>query len=155
MIQKQHPKPISLEAIKVKLSDFGLKATHQRIVVYDALQKMDIHPAAEEVYTLIHPHNPSISLATVYNTLDSFVDAALISKVYSDGGKSKYDFNTTHHHHIYVTNTDEIIDYHDAELLNLIQDYLNKKQITNLSIQEFQLHIKAEKINLRKQVDIK
>lgn len=155
MIQKQHSKPISLEEIKVKLSAFSLKATHQRIVVYDALQKMHIHPSAEEVYTLIHPTNPSISLATVYNTLDSFVDAKLISKVSSEGGKSKYDFNTQHHHHIYLTNTDEIIDYHDAELLSIIQEYLNKKQLTNLEIQDFQLHIKAEKINIRKSVDIR
>ena len=153
MIPKQHP--ISLEQIKVKLSDFGLKATHQRMVVYDALQKMEIHPSAEEVYMLIHPTNPSLSLATVYNTLDSFVDAKLISKVSSEGGKSKYDFNTQHHHHIYLTNTGEIMDYHDTELLNIIQEYLNKKELTNLSIQDFQLHIKAEKINLLKNVIIK
>ncbi len=155
MIHQPKHTLISLEEIKGKLIQFGLKATHQRIVVFDALQKMPIHPSAEEVYTRIHPTNPSVSLATVYNTLDSFVEARLIAKVSSEGGKSKYDFNTHHHHHIHLTNTDEILDYHDSELLDLIQHYLNKKQLTNISIQDFQLHIKAEKINLSKEIDIK
>lgn len=115
---------------------------------------MYIHPSAEEVYTIIHGDNPSISLATVYNTLDSFVDAKLISKVSSQEGKSRYDFNTHHHHHIFVTNTDEIIDYHDAELQELIESYLKKKNIINLCIQELQLHIKAEKINPSKKIGI-
>lgn len=145
---------LSLEEIKAKLSTYGLKATHQRIVVYNALQHMYIHPSAEEVYTIIHGDNPSISLATVYNTLDSFVDAKLISKVSSQEGKSRYDFNTHHHHHIFVTNTDEIIDYHDTELQELIESYLKKKNISNLTIQELQLHIKAEKINPSKKIGI-
>ncbi len=131
-----------------------MKATHQRIVVYNALQQMPIHPSAEEVYTLIHTANPSISLATVYNTLDSFVDAKLITKVSSQEGKGRYDFNTNNHHHIYVTNTDEIIDYHDPALLAMIEEYLKNKNITNLSIEELQLHIKAKKINPEQEVGI-
>ena len=154
MIQNKLHTQLSLEEIKNKLTEFGMKATHQRIVVYNALQQMYIHPSAEEVYTIIHNDNPSISLATVYNTLDSFVDAKLIAKVSSQEGKSRYDFNTHHHHHIYVTNTDEIIDYHDAELQELIEAYLKKKNISNLTIQELQLHIKAEKINPSKKIDI-
>lgn len=145
---------LSPEEIKNKLSEFGMKATHQRIVVYNALQLMFIHPSAEDVYTVIHSDNPSISLATVYNTLDSFVDAKLISKISSEQGKCRYDFNTHQHHHIFVTNTDEIIDYHDAELQELIESYLKKKNIANLSIQELQVHIKAEKINPGKQIGI-
>lgn len=154
MIQNKLHTQLSLEEIKNKLTEFGMKATHQRIVVYNALQQMYIHPSAEEVYTIIHNDNPSISLATVYNTLDSFVDAKLIAKVSSQEGKSRYDFNTHHHHHIYVTNTDEIIDYHDVELQELIEAYLKKKNISNLTIQELQLHIKAEKINPSKKIDI-
>jgi len=154
LIQNKLHTQLSLEEIKNKLTEFGMKATHQRIVVYNALQQMYIHPSAEEVYTIIHNDNPSISLATVYNTLDSFVDAKLIAKVSSQEGKSRYDFNTHHHHHIYVTNTDEIIDYHDVELQELIEAYLKKKNISNLTIQELQLHIKAEKINPSKKIDI-
>lgn len=154
MIQNSIPQPISLEEIKNKLTEHGLKATHQRLVVYDALQKTPIHPSAEEVYTRIHSDNPSISLATVYNTLDSFVEAKLITRVLSEEGKSRYDFNTLHHHHIYISNTDQIIDYHDPELQKILNTYLKKKKLTNLTIHELQVHIKAEIINPGKEISI-
>jgi Fur family transcriptional regulator, peroxide stress response regulator len=153
VIQNKLYTPLSLEEIKNKLTEFGLKATHQRLVVYDSLQKMPIHPSAEEVYTDIHPNIPSISLATVYNTLDSFVEAKLINRVLSEG-KSRYDFNTLQHHHIYITNTDEIIDFYDPELQKILAAYLKKKQLTNITIQELQVHIKAEKINPSKTIGI-
>jgi Fur family peroxide stress response transcriptional regulator len=154
VIQNIIPQAISLEEIKHKLTEYGLKATHQRLVVYDALQKTPLHPSAEEVYTLIHSDNPSISLATVYNTLDSFVEAKLITRVLSEEGKSRYDFNTLQHHHIYISNTDEIIDYHDPELQKLLNAYLKKKKLTNLTIHELQVHIKAEIINPNKEISI-
>ncbi len=155
MIQNNLHSPISLEEIKHKLTAYGIKATHQRLVVYDSLQKMRFHPSAEEVYSLIHPENPSISLATVYNTLDSFVEARLITKVSSEEGKSRYDFNITDHHHIHLTNTDEIIDYHDPELQELIIAHLKKKQLENLVISDLRLHIKAQKINPEQEIHIK
>lgn len=155
MIQNNLHNPISLEEIKNKLTAYGMKATHQRLVVYNSLQRMCFHPSAEEVYSNIHPENPSISLATVYNTLDSFVEAKLITKVSSEAGKSRYDFNTVHHHHIHLTNTDEIIDYHDTELQQLIIGYLEKKKISNLVISDLQLHIKAQKINPEREIHIK
>lgn len=154
MIKNTFPQPISLEEIKNKLTEYGIKATHQRLVVYDALQKTHLHPSAEEVYTLIHSDNPSISLATVYNTLDSFAEARLITRVLSEEGKSRYDFNTHHHHHIYISNTDEIIDYHDPELQKILNAYLKKKKVTNLTIHELQVHIKAEVINPGKEISI-
>ncbi|WP_018344718.1 Fur family transcriptional regulator [Cytophaga aurantiaca] len=154
MIQNSISQPISLEEIKNKLTEYGLKATHQRLVVYDALQKTHLHPSAEEVYTLIHSDNPSISIATVYNTLDSFVEAKLITRVLSEEGKSRYDFNTHQHHHIYLCNTDEIIDYHDPELQKILTAYLKKKKLTNLTIHELQVHIKAEVINPKQKISI-
>lgn len=155
ILTNQHIQSLSFEAIKTKLSNFGLKATHQRLVVYDVLQKSTIHPSAEDIYKIVHLDNPSITLATVYNTLDSFVDAKLISRVLTEEGKSRYDFNTHQHHHIYLSNTDEIIDYHDPELQQLLTDYLKKKKLTNVTINEFQVHIKAEVINPQKGISIK
>lgn len=147
-------KTLSFEEIKDKISDYGLKATHQRLVVYDALQKTSLHPSAEDVYDLIHLDNPSITLATIYNTLDSFVEAKLISKVSTEAGKNRYDFNTHQHHHIYLSNTDEIIDYHDPELQQMLSTYLTKKKFKNITIQDFRVHIKAEIINPDKKISI-
>ena len=144
----------SFEQIKSHLTSFGLKTTHQRLVVFDSLQRIMYHPSAEDIYALVQPENPTISLATVYNTLDSFVEAKLISRVLTEEGKNLYDFDTGSHHHIYLTNTNEIIDYHDPELQDLIEEYLKKKNISNLEIKELQLHIKAEKKDTGKDIGI-
>jgi len=153
VIQNYIQQSISLEEIKNKLTEYGLKATHQRLVVNNALQKTHLQPSAEEVYTLIHSDNPSISLATFYNTLDSFVEAKLIARVFSEEGKSRYDFNRLHHH-IYLSNTEKIIDYHDPELQKILNTYLKKKKLTNLTIHELQVHIKTEVINPNKEISI-
>ncbi|MBC7449878.1 MAG: transcriptional repressor [Cytophagales bacterium] len=154
MIKKELYQILSLEQIKNRLATFGLKATHQRLVVYDAMQKIPYHPSAEDIYALIHTDTPTITLATVYNTLDCFAEAKVISRVLTEEGKNLYDFDTGTHHHIYITNTDEIVDYHDPELQKLIEDYLKQKNIHNLEIRDLQLHIKAEKIDVEKDISI-
>lgn len=57
----------------------------------------------------------------------------------------RYDARMEAHNHIYCTNTGEIIDFHDPELEGLIRNYLTKKNIKNLSIQDFNLQIRGTK----------
>jgi Fur family transcriptional regulator, peroxide stress response regulator len=73
----------SYKALKAKLLEFNLKATQQRIVIYEALLRIKNHPAAETIYEEIKLNNPSISLGTVYKTLDTFVSVGLAVKVMS------------------------------------------------------------------------
>lgn len=135
------------EYIKAKLTSVGLKSTHQRIVIYDALLALGHHPTAEEVYARIKPGNPSISLGTIYKTLEALVDNHLIRKVFTDDGLMRYDARTDAHSHIYCINTHEIVDFTDPELHQWIEDYFKHKNIRNLKIREISVQINAEKIN--------
>ena len=47
------------------LANKGLKKTHQRIVVYQAMMDSVDHPTAEQIFDQIKSENPAISLATV------------------------------------------------------------------------------------------
>lgn len=143
-----------LNIVTKVIADIGLKITHQRIVVYHALLITDKHPTAEQVYELIKTNNPSISLATVYKTLETFADNRLINKVSTPQGTMRYDADTDNHNHIYISNTNEILDYKDEELREILMNYLNKKHFKNLSITDFRLHIKGEKINPKKGISI-
>jgi Fur family peroxide stress response transcriptional regulator len=51
----------------------GLRATPQRMAIWDYLITSDEHPSAIEIFTRLKPQFPSLSLATVYNTLDVLV----------------------------------------------------------------------------------
>jgi len=138
-----------------QLNDAGLKATQQRIVILDFISKSKEHPSAEAIFEKVKPTNPSLSLATIYSTLETFVSKSLINKVLVKDGVMRYDAHTGAHNHIYCTNTNEIIDFEDQELQKLIEGFFSKKKIQNLNIKDFSLHIQGEKIDKRKQIKIK
>ena len=142
------------EIVTAALASKGLKITHQRIVVYQAVLYSKKHPTAEQIYDSIKSDNPSISLATVYKTLETFAENHLINKVSSPQGTMRYDARIDNHNHIYISNTNEIIDYEDDELRNILQRYLSKKNFSNLNITDFKLQIKGEKINPKKGISI-
>jgi len=136
----------SFSEIKELLISKKLKATHQRIVIYYWLYNSFEHPTAEVLFEKLKANNPSISLGTVYKTLDTFVQTGLAEKVLTETGSYRYDANLNAHHHIYYTDTKEIVDFYDSELQNLIIDYFKKKSIPNLKIKDFKLQILGEKV---------
>jgi Fur family transcriptional regulator, peroxide stress response regulator len=142
--------------LRERIVESGLKATHQRIVVYEALVHLHKnHPTAEELHQHLKPANPSISLGTVYKTLDSFVEADLIRKVLTEEGGKRYDANTLAHSHIYCSNTKEIIDFEDSELEELLKDYFKKQQVDNFEIRSFSLQLTGKKVEANKKISIK
>ncbi|HYG40847.1 MAG TPA: transcriptional repressor [Cytophagales bacterium] len=146
---------LSLEEIKTKLAEKGLKSTQQRIVIYNSVYHSESHPCAENIYEEVKLDNPSISLATVYKTLDTLIDAGLVNRVLNEDGTMRYDANLNSHNHIYCTNTREIIDYEDPELSQLIQNYFESKQINNLKIKEISVQINGEKLKPTQAISIK
>lgn len=146
--------PADLDIATKSIAETGLKITQQRIVVYHTVRCTDKHPTAEQIYDTLKEKNPSISLATVYKTLETFVENRLINKVSTPQGTMRYDARTENHNHIYVSNTNEILDYEDKELENILMDYLNKKKFSNLNITDFKLQIKGEIINPKKGITI-
>jgi len=56
----------------------GFKVTPQRIAIYDALRGHHDHPTAEMLYHTLRPEHPSMSLATVYKTMEIFEKIGLV-----------------------------------------------------------------------------
>ena len=147
-------KGLTYHQVKERLAENNLKATQQRIVLYDALMHLHNHPTAENLYDFVKEKNPSISLATVYKTLDTFVLAGLAAKVMSANGIARYDGYMDHHSHLYCTNTEEIVDFEDGQLSKIIQEYFNSKKIKNFKISDIRLQINGEKINTTENITI-
>ncbi len=124
------------------------------MVIYDYLTDTHSHPTAEKVYEVVAATLPTISLATVYKTLETLVETGMVRRVSNESGRMRYDANTSAHNHIHCTNTKEIVDYEDEELKKMIHAFLKKKNINNLKINDFSLHISGEKIDPQKDVTI-
>jgi Fur family peroxide stress response transcriptional regulator len=59
---------------------------------------------------------PSLSLATIYKTLDALVRLGLVSELPATGNSRRYDANVDHHHHLVCTRCDRVTDYYDSAL---------------------------------------
>lgn len=136
-----------MDSDKVKniISDGGLKFTHQRMVIYKSIVDGDNHPTAEHVYESIKTQNPSISLGTVYKTLDTFVTAGIIQKFIDNKGVMRFDAILEAHTHLYCKKTNEISDYNNKELENTLKDFFGKHQIKDFDIEEISIVIRGQK----------
>ncbi len=144
----------NIDHIQHRIKESGLKVTQQRLVIYTALLGTKSHPTTESIYEDVKQNNPSISLGTVYKTLETFVEFGLAKKVMTEDGIMRYDGYVHSHHHIYCTNTKEIIDYEDENLMLLIKNYLEEKKINNLKIDQISVQINGQKLSLSENVVI-
>ena len=91
------------------------RMTKQRKVVYDVLlDKLD-HPTATEVFSRSQKSMPSISLATVYNCLETLTDAGMVKQVNVDREPSRYCPNLHDHAHFFCNVCGEVQDIGPAE----------------------------------------
>lgn len=145
---------LNLNTVTEALASKGLKITHQRIVVYQELISTIKHPSAETIYEKIKKNSPSISLATVYKVLEAFVEKGLAKRVSTPKGSMRYDGRVDDHSHIFISNTNEILDFEDEELKEILGNYLKRKKFQNLSIKDIKLLIRGEKVDTKKKVEI-
>lgn len=101
---------MSMKQFAEILKEKGLKVTPQRLAVYSALTNTKSHPSAEDIHKMLIADNPSISLATVYKTLDSFKTAGLIKELNLCFEHSNYDADMSDHQHIVCTKCSHIFD---------------------------------------------
>ena len=91
----------------------GLNVTYQRILIYKSLVGSKFHPTAEEIYHQVKSEYPSISLATVYKTLETLADHSLISKVTPLHDLARYDGDVDPHHHLVCLHCRKVLDVHE------------------------------------------
>lgn len=79
----------------------GLKLTPQRLAILEYLENNKEHPSAEDIYNALKPKFPSMSFATVYNTLEVLTQKGVVKEIIVDPYKKRFDpFTHTHHHFI-------------------------------------------------------
>lgn len=86
------------------------RLTRQRQVIIDQLCRLHTHPTADELYQLIRPQLPHISLGTVYRNLELLSDQAVIQRLELAGHQRRYDGRPEPHVHIRCTACDRVTD---------------------------------------------
>ncbi len=89
----------------------GLRLTPQRQAICELLSASKEHPSAQQIYTALKPRFPSLSLATVYNTLDALVSLGVINALGPAGDSAvHYDADTDPHVNLACIRCHRIID---------------------------------------------
>ena len=100
-------KPRTLQEI---FSERGLRCTAQRVALFEALRTTASHPTAEELYLAVKPRTRSLSLATVYSTLETLCRVGLARKIPTAGGSCRFDADTSEHVHLRFQENGSVVD---------------------------------------------
>jgi Fur family ferric uptake transcriptional regulator len=94
----------------------GLKMTGQRRTILKVLEGSEDHPSVENVYERAKAVDESISMATVYRTLNLLDELDLVIRHEFKENFSRYEVNMKHHHHLIDVDSGDVIEFEDDEL---------------------------------------
>lgn len=100
-------------ALNERLKACDVRPTPQREVVLKVILEKRDHPTADEVFARVKAQMPTISLATVYNCLDTLVQCGLVRQVNLERAPTRYCPNLEEHAHFHDETTGTI---HDVDL---------------------------------------
>lgn len=113
----------TVETLKAK----GIQVTPQRLAIFEQLMGRKDHPSAEMIFNEIKDDFPSLTLVTVYNTLQKLESTNLCIKVNPLHNSARYDGNTALHQHLVCTHCQKIIDIHDAAVSVELPELISEK----------------------------
>lgn len=101
-------------SIQERYRNAGFKLTPQRLAILSYLEGNTAHPSAEEVYRFVSKQFPTMSFATVYNTLEMLRKRGMVQELSLEPGKKRFDPDAKPHHHIVCLGCRNVVDVHAA-----------------------------------------
>jgi Fur family peroxide stress response transcriptional regulator len=101
-----------LEGGLERLKSAGFRLTPQRRAIWQIFDADPDHLTPQQVFGRLENDVPSLSLATVYNTLELFEDIGLVNRINAHDGQTYFDPTVEPHHHAVCTDCGEIFDVH-------------------------------------------
>jgi Fe2+ or Zn2+ uptake regulation protein len=90
-----------------------MRVTPQRVVVHRALGELDRHVTADELLDAVTERLPSVSLPTIYATLELFEELGMVRRL-QRSGTTLFDPRTEPHHHLICTSCGSVEDLDSA-----------------------------------------
>ena len=95
--------------LRTALRERGMRVTPQRVVVHRALLELDRHVTADELLDAVTDRLPSVSLPTIYATLELLEELDMVRRV-QRAGTTLFDPRTEAHHHLVCTTCGSVED---------------------------------------------
>lgn len=131
---------MSTDLVK-KLRTAGIQPSAQRLAVAQYVLTTDAHPSADEVLEQVHEGFPMLSRATVYNTLNLFVEKGLLRQLVLAEGRTVFDPRLEPHHHFIDDETGRIDDLEWSAVK--VGDV---KDLKNYEVREYMVVMRGRKL---------
>jgi Fur family peroxide stress response transcriptional regulator len=128
---------VQLEQIKEKLIKHNIRPSFQRIKVLEFLYHHDIHPTVEDIYHELAPDIPSLSKATVYNTLHALVEGGLARVISIDENEMRYEAMIKNHGHFKCESCGCIFNF------GIEIDHIKVSDLSQFSVKEKSVYFKG------------
>ncbi|MBR5844293.1 MAG: transcriptional repressor [Bacteroidaceae bacterium] len=96
--------------VKERLELHGIKPSMQRMAVMEYLMTHRTHPTAEMIFADLYPHMPTLSKATVYNTLNLLVERGVVRLITIEEKNARFDACMDPHIHFRCRDCGAILD---------------------------------------------
>lgn len=120
------------------LKDLGIQPTAQRVAIAEAVLDNTQHPTADEILVDAQKRCSIVSRATVYNTLNLFVEKGLLRTQVLKEGTVVFDPNVENHHHF--------IDEEDGTIVDIPWNWLSvhgKQKLEDFDIRDYQVILRG------------
>jgi Fur family iron response transcriptional regulator len=123
-----------------ELAAYGIQPTPQRIAVAEYVLTTVNHPTADEVWMHVRERCPTLSRATVYNTLNLFAEKGLLRTQSLKEGVVVFDPHVAPHHHFIDEETGTVLDIPwDAVKVT------GEKSLRGLEVREYQVVLRGRR----------
>lgn len=123
-----------------RLRDHDIQPSAQRLAVAEYVLRTQDHPSADEVWARVKGNVPMLSRATVYNTLNLFVEKGLLKPLVLAEGKVVFDPNIKPHHHFIDDDSGQIQDVPwEAVKVGRVND------LPGLDVREYQVVMRGKR----------
>jgi Fur family peroxide stress response transcriptional regulator len=110
----------SIDDLSSALKQHGIRLTPQRMAICKILSDTNRHPTAAMIYEQVKAQYPSLSMMTVYNTLNTLVNLGLVNELGSVGDDQvHYDGNIAPHINLACISCHKIVDITFPHISNL------------------------------------
>ena len=110
------------------------KLTPQRDAVLRVILAREDHPTANEIFEAARQRLPTISYATVYNSLRYLKEAGLVHEIKFGDSASRYDRETDRHDHAICNSCGKLVDFDLPQTAELMQAAARKSRFKPESV---------------------
>ena len=128
------------ETLTRTLADSGVRCTPQREVILQVLLDERDHPTAEELFNRVKTKLPTISLATVYNCLETLEQCGLVKPVNFERESTRFCPNRREHAHLMDSATGKV---RDVEVPADLMDRLKAAIPTGFKLDQVEINFRG------------